>query len=112
MPVPLYQAKAEFFRTLGHPVRIRVLELLAEGDKPVHELRAAVDVEPASLSQQLSVLRLAGLVSKRHENREVIYSLSLPAVEQLLASAREILRTRAGGPGGLVDEFAHRGAGR
>lgn len=112
MAVPLYQAKAEFFRTLGHPVRIRVLELLAEGDKPVHELRAAVDIEAASLSQQLSVLRLAGLVSKRHENREVIYSLSLPAVEQLLASAREILQTRAGGPGGLVDEFAHRGSGR
>ena len=60
MPVPLYQAKAEFFRTLGHPARIRILELLAEGDKPVHELLAAIDVEPASMSQQLAVLRLAG----------------------------------------------------
>ncbi|MCB0905440.1 MAG: winged helix-turn-helix transcriptional regulator, partial [Actinobacteria bacterium] len=58
MPVPLYQAKAEFFRTLGHPVRIRVLELLAAGDKPVRELRAAIDIEAASLSQQLAVLRL------------------------------------------------------
>ena len=43
MPVPLYQAKAEFFRTIGHPARIRVLELLAERDRPVHELRAAID---------------------------------------------------------------------
>ncbi len=106
MPVPLYQAKAEFFRTLGHPVRIRVLELLAAGDKPVHELRSAIDIEAASLSQQLSVLRLAGLVTKRHEGGEVVYSLSLPAVEQLLAAARVILQTQAEGRGGLVDEFA------
>ena len=34
MSVPLYQAKAEFFRTLGHPARIRILELLSEGDGP------------------------------------------------------------------------------
>jgi ArsR family transcriptional regulator len=112
MPVPLYQAKAEFFRTLGHPVRIRVLELLAAGDKPVHELRAAIDIEAASLSQQLSVLRLAGLVTKRHENGEVIYSLSLPAVEELLAAAREILQTKTAGDGGLVDELARPAAAR
>lgn len=106
MPVPLYQAKAEFFRTLGHPVRIRVLELLAAGDKPVRELRAAIDIEAASLSQQLAVLRLAGLVTKRHDKGDVIYSLSLPAVEQLLAAAREIIQTDAKGRGGLVDDLA------
>ncbi len=112
MPIPLYQAKAGFFRTLGHPVRIRVLELLADGDKPVHELLAAIDIEPASMSQQLSVLRLAGLVTKRHENGEVIYSLSLPAVEQLLAAAREILQTKEQGSGGLVDELTRPKAAR
>ncbi len=105
MPVPLYQAKAEFFRTLGHPARIRILELLAEGDKAVHQLRSAIDVEAASLSQQLSVLRLAGLVSKRHESGEVVYSLALPAVEDLLGAAREILQTKAAAHGGLVDDL-------
>src|SRR3954471_19251060 len=40
--VPLYQAKAEFFRMLGHPARIRVLELLQDGPKPVRELLAAM----------------------------------------------------------------------
>lgn len=108
MPVPLYQAKAEFFRILGHPTRIRVLELLAEGDKPVHELRAAIGIEAASLSQQLSVLRLAGLVSKRHEAGDVVYTLSLPAVEDLLSAAREIIATRAAPVGGLVDELTPR----
>ena len=48
MPVPLYQAKAEFFRTLGHPARIRVLELLSEKPRPVHELLAAIEIEASN----------------------------------------------------------------
>src|SRR6266571_2370875 len=61
---PLYQAKADFFRTLGHPARIRVLELLAERDHAVHELLERIEIEPSNLSQQLAVLRRAGLVSQ------------------------------------------------
>lgn len=105
MPLPLYQAKAQFFRTLGHPARIRVLELLADGDKPVHALRAAIEVEPSNLSQQLAVLRHAGLIAQRRERGEVIYSLTLPAVRDLLAAAREILHTKSSGEGDLVDEL-------
>ncbi len=108
MPVPLYQAKAEFFRTLGHPVRIRVLELLAEQDQPVHQLLAAIHVEAPNLSQQLAVLRLAGLVTQRREGGEVIYSLALPAVRDLLASARQILSSKVADQGGLVDDITPR----
>lgn len=63
MPVPLYQAKAEFFRMLGHPVRIRVLELLQTGPLPVRDLLASIEVEPSALSQQLAVLRRSGIVT-------------------------------------------------
>ena len=105
MPVPLYQAKAEFFRPLGHPARIRVLELLAERDRAVHELLAAINVEAPSLSHQLAVLRLGGLVTQRREGGQVIYSLALPAVRDLLASAREILQTKTADQGGLVDDI-------
>lgn len=106
MPVPLYQAKAQFFRTLGHPARIRVLELLAERDRPVHELRAAIEIEASSLSQQLAVLRMSGLVSQRREGGEVIYALALPAVRDLLVAARAILQTKTSDQGGLVDELS------
>jgi DNA-binding transcriptional ArsR family regulator len=105
VPVPLYQAKAEFFRTLGHPARIRVLELLAEGDRPVRDLLSAIDVEAPNLSHQLAVLRLAGLVSQRREGGQVIYSLALPAVRDLLANARAILQTKTADQGGLVDDI-------
>ncbi len=58
-----YQLKAEFFKTLGHPARIRVLELLSERDYTVAEMLPEVGIEPAHLSQQLTVLRRANLVT-------------------------------------------------
>ena len=108
MPVPLYQAKAEFFRTLGHPARIRVLELLSERDHAVHELLAVIEIEQSNLSQQLAVLRRAGLVTQRREGAQVVYAISVPEVRDLLLAARMILarvlagserlRTELGGP--------------
>jgi ArsR family transcriptional regulator len=88
---PLYQAKADFFRTLGHPARIRVLELLAERDHVVHELLERIAIEPSNLSQQLAVLRRAGLVTQHRDGGQVIYSVSVPQVRDLLLTAREIL---------------------
>jgi ArsR family transcriptional regulator len=104
--VPLYQAKAEFFRTLGHPVRIRVLELLCERDHAVHELVAAIGVEPSGLSQQLAVLRRAGLVEQRREGGEVVYSVVVPEVRDLLLAGRSILRRVAEQQGALAGELA------
>jgi ArsR family transcriptional regulator len=103
--VPLYQAKAEFFRNLGHPARIRVLELLAETDRPVHELLDLIAIEPSNLSQQLSVLRKGGLVVQRRQGTEVIYSLALSEVRDLLLAARQILQAKHTAGAELVDEL-------
>lgn len=89
--IPLYQAKAEFFRMLGHPVRIRVLELLAGGPLAVRDLLAEIEIGAAALSQQLAVLRRSGIVSARREGTTVVYALSGSEVVDLLASARRIL---------------------
>lgn len=91
MGVPLHQAKAELFRTLGHPVRVRVLELLQDGPRPVRDLLGEIDVEPSNLSQQLAVLRRAGLVRSSREGALVVYALSTPDVADLLAAGRRIL---------------------
>lgn len=88
---PLYQLKAEFFKTLGHPVRIRVLELLSEREHAVGEMLPEVGVEPAHLSQQLAVLRRANLVVTRREGSTVYYALTDPQVVELLKVARMIL---------------------
>ena len=89
--VPLYEAKAELFRTLGHPVRIRVLELLQIGPRPVRELLEEIEVESSNLSQQLAVLRRAGLVRSSRDGATVLYSLATPAVAELLLDGRRIL---------------------
>jgi ArsR family transcriptional regulator len=105
MGVPLYQAKAEFFRTLGHPARIRVLELLSEGDRPVHDLLESIQIEPSNLSQQLAVLRRAGLVAQRRQAGAVVYTLALPEVRDLLIAARRLLAAKHAQQGELVDEL-------
>jgi ArsR family transcriptional regulator len=91
VPVPLYQAKAEFFRMLGHPVRIRVLELLQDGPKAVRELLAEIEVEPSNLSAQLAVLRRSGIVTATREGSTVVYALAGADVADLLRAARRIL---------------------
>ena len=91
MSRPLYQLKAEFFKTLGHPARIRVLELLSQREHAVAEMLPEVGIEAANLSQQLAVLRRAGLVTTRKEGSNVFYSLTSPQVAELLTVARSIL---------------------
>ncbi len=103
--VPLYQAKAELFRTLGHPVRIRVLELLQKGPRPVRELLADIEVESSNLSQQLSVLRRAGLVSSSRDGSTVLYTLATPDVAQLLLVGRRILASMWSDQSGLLAEL-------
>ncbi|MFD8599483.1 ArsR/SmtB family transcription factor [Kitasatospora sp. NPDC059646] len=102
---PLYQVKAEFFKTLGHPVRIRVLELLSEREYAVAELLPEIGVEAAHLSQQLAVLRRANLVVSRREGSTVHYSLTSPQVAELLTVAREILGGVITGQAELLDSL-------
>ncbi|MGW5197452.1 ArsR/SmtB family transcription factor [Streptomyces spiralis] len=111
MSVPLYQAKAEFFRMLGHPVRIRVLELLQDGPTPVRDLLTAVKVEPSSLSQQLAVLRRSGIVTSRREGSTVIYALAGGDVADLMRCARRILTEMLTGRHELLAELRDAGVG-
>ncbi len=64
---PLYKLKAEFFRTLGHPARIRILELLSVEDRSVGDLLPEIGIEASNLSQQLGVLRRSGVVTARKD---------------------------------------------
>lgn len=91
MAQPLYQLKAEFFKTLGHPARIRILELLSQREHSVAEMLPEVGIEPAHLSQQLAVLRRSNLVVARKEGTTVYYSITSPQIAELLTVARSIL---------------------
>jgi DNA-binding transcriptional ArsR family regulator len=91
---PLAEAQADLFKALAHPGRVRVLELLAEGECTIGELAAGTGLELSHLSQQVTVLRRAGVVDSRRVKNTVICSLHDPQTAELLAVARRML-TRA-----------------
>lgn len=91
MPEPIDKLKAEFFKTLGHPARIRILELLAEEERSVGELMPQLGLESSHLSQQLAVLRRTGMVVARKQGNNVIYSIASKDMPELLLLARKIL---------------------
>lgn len=92
---PLTDAKAALFKALAHPARVRVLELLVEGDHTVGELAEQAGLELSHLSQHLSVLRQAGIVDSRRVRTTVVCSLRDPQTAELLAVARRLISANA-----------------
>src|SRR5436190_24228827 len=88
---PVYVVKARLFRVLGHPVRIRILELLSEGERTVGDLQAQLDLDSSGTSQHLAALRQIGLLEGRRAGTSVYYRIKDPRISQLLAVARQIL---------------------
>jgi DNA-binding transcriptional ArsR family regulator len=82
--------KAEFFKALAHPIRIRVLEILVRGDRSVHELQEALGLDQPTVSQQLAVLRGKNIVEARKEGTAVRYSVRDATVRDLLDVTRRI----------------------
>ena len=91
MAPPVYQLKAEFFKTLGHPARIRILEVLRDGEHTVGALVPKIGIEASHLSHQLAVLRRANVVQTRKTGSTVVYSVVDPRIFQLLEVAKQIL---------------------
>src|SRR5712691_1917166 len=102
---PIYQIKADFFKTLGHPARIRILELLRDGECSVGELIPGVGIEPSHLSQQLGILRRANILQVRKEGAAVRYSVTDPRIFELLEVARAILTSSLAGSSKLLAEL-------
>ena len=90
MPHQLANFKSEFFKALAHPIRIRILDCLRDGEKWVNELSEILKIEPANVSQQLATLRMRNIVVGRKAGSNVYYSVSDPTVFQLLDVARDI----------------------
>ncbi len=86
----LSQFTAEFFKALGHPLRVKILDSLRAGEVSVNDLSARLKVEQSTLSQQLAVLRKSSIVVGRKDGQNVYYSVPDPAIFRLLDDARQI----------------------
>jgi ArsR family transcriptional regulator len=82
--------KAEFFKALAHPLRIRILDELRKGEVGVNDLCSRLDVEQSNLSQQLAVLRNRNILATRKDGQSVYYSVRDPQLFELLDVAKKI----------------------
>jgi len=102
---PIAEAKADLFKALAHPARVRVLELLSEREHTIGELATETGMELSHLSQQVSVLRRAGIVTSKRVKNTVVCSLSDPQTAELLAVARRMLTLNLRQGKKLLDEL-------
>ncbi|MDW7613864.1 metalloregulator ArsR/SmtB family transcription factor [Peribacillus simplex] len=105
MNLEMQQFKAEFFKALAHPLRIRILELLTDGDKNVNEIQNLVGSEGSAVSQQLTVLRAKNIVTGTKDGNRVIYSLRDPMIIELLNVARQIFNNHLVDTITMLDKF-------
>ncbi|MFD2682067.1 ArsR/SmtB family transcription factor [Bacillus seohaeanensis] len=109
MNLEMQKFKAEFFKALAHPLRIRILELLAEGDKNVNEIQSLVGSEGSAVSQQLQVLRAKNIVTGTKDGNRVVYSLRDPMIIELLTVARQIFNNHLVDTITMLDKFTDTG---
>jgi ArsR family transcriptional regulator len=102
---PVHETKAALFRVLGHPVRIRILELLRDGERSVGQLQAGLELDSGSTSQHLAALRRVGVVESRRDGTSVFYRVEDPRVAQLLDAGKEIVVRRLESEQALLREL-------
>jgi DNA-binding transcriptional ArsR family regulator len=98
--------KAEFFKALAHPLRIRILEVLLEGEQSVQELQRALNLEQPIVSQQLAILRAKNIVEPRKQGTAVRYAVRDRALGELLNAARKIFNNHLTGTQTMLRELA------
>jgi ArsR family transcriptional regulator len=101
----LQEFKAQFFRALGHPIRIKILEILVRRGHTVQELQDALGLDQPIVSQQLAVLRNRNIVSAQKDGLSVTYTLRDPQIAELLIVARQIFNNHLVSTRGLLREL-------
>jgi ArsR family transcriptional regulator len=97
--------KAEFFKALSHPIRIRILELLLTGPRTVNELGTSLGLDQPTVSQQLAVLRQKHVVEAHKEGTAVRYAVHDPQLRELLDVARRIFNNQLTGTQTMLREL-------
>ena len=103
---PVYEVKAGLFRVLGHPARVRIIELLRGGERSVGSLQEGLGLESGATSQHLAALRRVGLVESRREGTSVYYRASDERVFELLEAGRALVTRRLEEQQSMLRELA------
>ncbi|QSO53628.1 winged helix-turn-helix transcriptional regulator [Alicyclobacillus curvatus] len=103
----LIDFKSELFKTMGHPTRLRILELLRTGEKTVGELQQALDIDASSVSQQLAVMRTRQLVDARKQGTSVFYTVRDELVFQIMDIARQMFQNHVTNMQSILEDQDH-----
>ncbi|QED47989.1 ArsR/SmtB family transcription factor [Cytobacillus dafuensis] len=106
MNLEMQKFKADFFKALAHPLRIRILEILADGEKSVNEIQTLAGSEGSAVSQQLTILRSKNIVTGTKDGNRVIYSLRDPQIIDLLQVAKQIFNNHLVDAITMLDRFS------
>jgi ArsR family transcriptional regulator len=102
---PVHEAKANLFRVLGHPARVRILELLHDGERSVGALQAELGLDSGGTSQHLAALRRIGLLESRREGTSVYYRVADEHAFELLEAGRSIISRRLAEQQSILDDL-------
>ena len=94
MPEMLQDFKAKFFKTLGSPVRIRLLEELRGGPATVGDLQQRLGLDSSNVSQHLALLRAQGVVVTRRDGNKIWYTVEEERIYSILDAARAIFENQ------------------
>ena len=103
---PVYALKADFFRVLGHPIRVRIVQVLREGERSVGSLQDELGLSSSSTSQHLAALRAQGVLESRREGTSVYYRVKDPRTLQMLELAKQIIASSREGHQAVLDDLA------
>lgn len=90
----IFERQAQICKAFAHPGRLRILDLLGQGERGVSELQKELGISKTSLSQQISILKSAGVLSTRRNGKQIYCSLAIPEVKQACHLIREVLRAQ------------------
>lgn len=104
--LPVDRAKADFFRLLSHPARVRILELLRDGERTVGDLQSALGLDSSGTSQHLGAMRRQGLLDSRRAGTSIYYRVADPRIFHVLEVAKQILTRQLQETSALLEDLA------
>ena len=90
----IYERQAQICKAFAHPGRLQILDLLGQGERGVSELQESLGISKTSMSQHLSILKSAGVMSTRREGKQIYCSLAMPEVKQACRLIRKVLQAQ------------------
>lgn len=102
----IFEMHAALCQTLAHPVRLKILNALADGEKSVNQLVGLVGVPQANISQHLAVLRERKIVITRRDGVSIYYSISNPKIVQACNLVKEVLFEQMVATGDLAKKIS------